>query len=349
MSFSQEIIRWYQVHKRPLPWRTSTDPYKIWLSEIILQQTKVSQGTPYYMRFVSQFPTVFDLANASEEDVLKMWQGLGYYSRARNLHSAAKQVVNDFEGIFPKDYKGLLSLKGVGDYTASAIASICYHQPEAVLDGNVYRVLARYFGMDTPINTTQGFKLFKWRAQEHCDLDKPSDYNQGLMEFGALQCVPKSPDCSSCPLQQSCIAYQTNQVEKLPVKVPKKKPLKVFHHYVVYLDPNGHTIYTKREGKGIWEGLYEFPLLEASHPMEKKDVEEAISTMDLPKPDPLSLSLFNTEAVLHKLTHRHIYAYFWVARTTHSIEPAIAFKHINTYPTSVLISDFIRAFKNSYF
>ncbi len=349
MSFSQEIIRWYAIHKRPLPWRTSKDPYKIWLSEIILQQTRVAQGTPYYLSFVSHFPTVFDLANAAEEEVLKLWQGLGYYSRARNLHAAAKQVVFDYNGIFPTDYNGLLSLKGVGDYTASAIASICYRQPEAVLDGNVYRVLARYLGIDTPINISQGNKLFKLRAQELCDQDNPSDYNQGLMEFGALQCVPNNPNCAICPLQQSCVAFQTNQVQTLPVKIPKKTPLQLYHNYLVCVDPNGDTLYQKRAGKGIWEGLYEFPLVVSPSLLDKALLLKEFESLKLPKLDVNEVVLFNQDPILHKLTHRHIYAHFWILSTPQIIQQGMAIDAIEKYPTSVLISDFIKAFKNSYF
>ncbi len=349
MSFSQEIIRWYAIHKRPLPWRTSKDPYKIWLSEIILQQTRVVQGTPYYLSFISHFPTVFDLANAAEEEVLKLWQGLGYYSRARNLHAAAKQVVFDYNGVFPSDYKGLLTLKGVGDYTASAIASICYHQPEAVLDGNVYRVLARYLGIDTPVNTSQGNKLFKIRAQELCDQGNPSDYNQGLMEFGALQCVPNNPNCAICPLQQSCVAFQTNQVQTLPIKIPKKKPQQLYHNYLVCVDPNGDTVYQKRAGKGIWEGLYEFPLVVSPSLLNKMLLLKEFESLKLPKLDVNEVVLFNQDPILHKLTHRHIYAHFWILSTPQIIQQGMAIDAIEKYPTSVLISDFIKAFKNSYF
>ena len=195
MSFSQKILKWYGEHKRELPWRTTNDPYKIWLSEIMLQQTRVAQGTPYYHKFLEAFPTVYDLANAEEEQVLKLWQGLGYYSRARNLHATAKMVVTEYDGNFPNTYKELKSLKGVGDYTASAIASICFNEPEPVVDGNVYRVLARYFGVDLPINSTEGIKYFKELARDVMNVENIRDYNQGIMEFGAIQCAPKRPYC----------------------------------------------------------------------------------------------------------------------------------------------------------
>ncbi len=241
MIFSEIILSWYRKNKRNLPWRDTLDPYKIWLSEIILQQTRVAQGTPYYEKFLENFPTIERLANATETEVLKLWQGLGYYSRARNLHTTSKIVVENHGGEFPSTYNNLLELKGIGDYTASAIASICFDEPRAVVDGNVYRVLARYFGIDTPINSTKGIKYFKELAQSVMDADQIRDYNQGIMEFGALQCVPKSPDCSVCPLKNSCVALQRNSIESLPVKVGKTKVRKRYFNYLVVLDGAGKT------------------------------------------------------------------------------------------------------------
>ena len=351
MSFSQEIIRWYSINKRPLPWRETKDPYKIWLSEIILQQTRVVQGTPYYLKFIDHFPTVFELAHAEEEKVLKLWQGLGYYSRARNLYATAKTVANDYKGVFPKDYKTLKTLKGVGDYTASAIASICYDTPEAVLDGNVFRVLARYLGVEQPINTPQGVKLFKQLALDYCDLKEPSNYNQGIMEFGALQCVSQRPNCASCPLQESCVAFQTNKVSLLPIKIPKAKPLKIHHHYLVPIDAYGNTVFEKREGKGIWEGLYEFPLVVAEDELDITVLlasAKGLSIETSPKAVP-NYFLFNEKPIVHKLTHRHIYAHFWVLEIEFTAKNKISFSEIEKWPTAVLISDFINAFKNSYF
>ena len=223
MTFSQKILLWYAENKRNLPWRTTRDPYKIWLSEIILQQTRVVQGQPYYMRFLAEFPSVYDLAKAKEEQVLKIWQGLGYYSRARNLHATSKIIVDDLDGKFPNTYTGLLALKGVGDYTASAIASICYNIPEPVVDGNVYRVLSRYYGSDLPINSTKGITYFKQLAREVMDSGNIRDYNQGIMEFGAIQCVPNKPDCKKCPLNDSCVALETSKIEALAHQIEKSK------------------------------------------------------------------------------------------------------------------------------
>ncbi len=208
MIFSKTVIHWYLQNDRDLPWRKTKNPYFIWLSEIILQQTRVAQGMPYYVKFVHSFPTIFHLAKASEATVLKLWQGLGYYSRARNLHFAAKQIVHDLDGHFPNTYKEILKLKGVGDYTASAISSICFNEPHAVVDGNVYRVLARYFNIDIPINSPEGVKKFKGLAQELIDKNQPGVYNQAIMEFGALHCKPQNPLCETCPFSSSCLALQ---------------------------------------------------------------------------------------------------------------------------------------------
>ncbi|CAG0910098.1 unnamed protein product [Cyprideis torosa] len=221
--FSKKIIDWYQINKRDLPWRNTKDPFTIWLSEIILQQTRVAQGLPYYQRFIKAFPNLEKLAVASEQEVLKLWQGLGYYSRARNLHYSAIYIVNELNGKFPSNYNDLLNLKGVGDYTASAIASICYNEPTAVVDGNVYRVLARYFGIETAINSTKGVKEFKLLAQELIDDDNPGTHNQAVMEFGARMCKPQNPDCLSCPLKESCVSLQKNKVNLLPFKEKKLK------------------------------------------------------------------------------------------------------------------------------
>ncbi len=208
MNFKKILTNWYSINKRNLLWRSTKNPYFIWLSEIIMQQTQVKQGSPYYEAFINQFPTVFDLAEADEETVLKLWQGLGYYSRARNLHASAKHIAYELNGKFPTTYSEIIKLKGVGDYTASAIASICFDEPTAVVDGNVYRVLSRYFGIDTPINSTQGIKEFKALASTLLDTAHPGDYNQAVMEFGATQCKPKNPYCMVCPLKDSCVALQ---------------------------------------------------------------------------------------------------------------------------------------------
>ena len=264
MNFAKLLADWYLENKRSLPWRETNEPYRIWLSEIILQQTRVDQGKPYYLSFVKAFPKVEDLAQAEEVDVLKLWQGLGYYSRARNLHASAKYVASDLQGKFPSSYKDLLALKGVGDYTASAIASICYNEPVAVVDGNVFRVLSRIFGIDTPINSTEGVKQFKQLAQELLDKKDPANFNQGIMEFGATHCKPQNPLCDSCPFAAKCVAFNQNRISELPVKLKKQKVKNRYFNYLVFISEEGETILEQRRGKGIWEGLYEFPLVETS-------------------------------------------------------------------------------------
>ena len=246
MDFKNKLTNWYSIHKRDLPWRQTKNPYNIWLSEIILQQTQVKQGLPYYEAFVKQYPTIFDLANASEEDVLKLWQGLGYYSRARNLHTTAKHIAFELNGEFPNNYKDLIKLKGVGDYTASAIASIAFNEVAAVVDGNVYRVLSRYFGIKTPINSTTGIKEFKALASSLIDTEQPATFNQAIMEFGAIQCKPKSPYCVICPLNDKCIALQKNAIDALPVKLKKTKVTKKFFNFLVCLDKDKRILLEQR-------------------------------------------------------------------------------------------------------
>jgi len=348
MVFSDKILGWYQKNKRDLPWRGSTDPYKIWLSEIILQQTRVAQGTPYYLRFIETFPKVTDLAKAKEETVLKLWQGLGYYSRARNLHTAAKMVVDDHDGRFPDTYRELLKLKGVGDYTASAISSICFNERQAVVDGNVYRVLARYFGVATPINSTAGIKYFKELAQEVLHERNVSDYNQGIMEFGALQCIPKNPVCSECPLKESCIALKEKKTDFLPVKLKKTKVKNRFFNYLVpiCIAGNGkkYTLLRQRTGKGIWQNLWEFPLLESGNEMDLNAIEQGCRKVLELKSAP-NISLFNTDVVVHKLSHQHLHTKFWIIEVDEIALDALPITELEKYPVPVLISSFMNAFK----
>ena len=271
MTFSARIISWYKQNKRDLPWRGIKAPYKIWLSEIFLQQTRVEQGTPYYLRFIEQFPTIHNLAEAQEEEVLKLWQGLGYYSRARNLHFAAKQVMLDYDGKFPNKYEDILSLKGIGEYTAAAIASFAYGLPHAVIDGNVYRLLARYFGIHITTNSTEGKKIFAALANELLDKQNANDYNQGIMEFGSQQCKPFNPDCNTCPLHESCVAFLEKSVSVLPMKLKKIKQKKLYFDYF-FIEYDGYTYVKKRRNKGIWQNLYDFPLIEKEKKSNKKEI-----------------------------------------------------------------------------
>nr|WP_298996712.1 A/G-specific adenine glycosylase [uncultured Allomuricauda sp.] len=344
MSFSQKVLNWYDQHKRELPWRSTRDPYKIWLSEIILQQTRVVQGTPYYFKFIEAFPTVQDLAAAPEEKVLKLWQGLGYYSRARNLHATAKMVVEEYGGKFPNSYKELKQLKGVGDYTASAIASICFDIPEPVVDGNVYRVLSRYFGVELPINSTKGAKYFKELAREVMDVDNIRDYNQGIMEFGAIQCAPKKPYCLLCPLNDGCVALKENKVQSLPVKVGKTKLKHRFFNYLVVIDPNQNTLIEQRKGKGIWQNLYQFPLLETESALNQGAVVKEFGQKTYGK-NLETLELFNEEPIVHKLSHQHLHTHFWILKLSKEVEEGISWDEISSFAVPVLIADFIRTFK----
>lgn len=259
MNFSTTLLQWFAKNGRSLPWRETSDPYAIWLSEIILQQTRIVQGQSYWERFMKLWPTVSDLAHATTDEVLKAWQGLGYYSRARNLHTAAMQIVE--RGQFPKTYKELKTLKGVGDYTAAAIASIAFGENVAVVDGNVYRVLARYFGIDTPIDTTEGKKLFQELAQSLIPSDQPANYNQAIMDFGAIQCTPTSPHCNTCPLCETCIAFREQHIDTLPVKSKKVKQ-RVRHLTYIFIQYQGLTAIHQRGAGDIWQGLWELPQAE---------------------------------------------------------------------------------------
>ncbi|UII74495.1 A/G-specific adenine glycosylase [Flagellimonas sp. HMM57] len=344
MSFSQKILKWYGQHKRELPWRTTNDPYKIWLSEIMLQQTRVAQGMPYYHKFLEAFPTVYDLANADEEQVLKLWQGLGYYSRARNLHATAKMVVTEHGGHFPNTYEELKSLKGVGDYTASAIASICFNEPEPVVDGNVYRVLARYFGVDLPINSTTGVKYFKKLARDVMNSENIRDYNQGIMEFGAIQCAPKKPYCLLCPLNDSCVALQENKVGALPVKLKNAKIKNRFFNYLIFLDDKKQTLLEQRKGKGIWQNLYQFPLVESHNVMNISELKEQIGNHN-DFPDYAKVLLYNEQPIVHKLSHQHLHTRFWILQTKEILKDGISWGDIISFPVPVLIADFIKTYK----
>ncbi|MCK0188765.1 A/G-specific adenine glycosylase [Arenibacter sp. F20364] len=344
MNFSRIILEWYELNKRLLPWRNTNEPYLIWLSEIMLQQTRVAQGIPYYLKFVEAFPEVQDLASASEEKVLKLWQGLGYYSRARNLHATAKIITEKYNGKFPNTYKELLELKGIGDYTASAIASICFNRPEAVVDGNVYRVLARYYGIDLPINSSEGILYFKELAKEIMDTGNIRDYNQGIMEFGALQCTPKNPDCSRCPLQPACIAYTHNKIDVLPVKIKKNKVRNRYFNYLVLLDENNKTLLQQRKGNGIWQNLYEFPLLETEQYIDQGEVTANLKDL-VALEEPSEIYLYNENKIVHKLSHQHLHTRFWIITFEANLENGIQLAELHKYPVPVLIADFIKTFK----
>ena len=343
MIFSNTLIYWYLQNNRELPWRKTKNPYFIWLSEIMLQQTRVAQGLSYYLKFTTDFPTVFDLANADESTVLKMWQGLGYYSRARNLHFSAKLIANELNGEFPATYKEIIKLKGIGDYTASAIASICFNEPTAVVDGNVYRVLSRYYGIKTPINSSAGIKEFKAIAQTLIDESQPGTFNQAIMDFGALHCKPQNPLCETCPFSDSCVALEKKLTKELPVKEKKIKVRKRYFNFLVLKTDNSKTILSERKGKGIWQGLYQFPLIETDKTINKN---ELIASEEFTKllPAETTLSLFNEKEIVHKLSHQHLYTQFWIVETAKATEATIKWTEIEKYPVPILIANFLEAF-----
>lgn len=344
MDFKNTLTNWYSGNKRDLPWRDTKNPYHIWLSEIILQQTQVKQGLPYYETFIKQYPSVFDLANATEQEVLKLWQGLGYYSRARNLHTTAKYVAFELHGKFPDNYKDLLKLKGVGDYTASAIASIAFNEVAAVVDGNVYRVLSRYFGIETPINSTNGIKEFKALASSLIDKEQPATFNQAIMEFGATQCKPKNPYCMVCPFKESCVAFQKSLIDSLPVKLKKTKVKTRFFNYLVCIDEDNKTLLEKRTSKGIWQNLYQFPLIESNKSLSSEEFHLLNLENSILNNITFDYYLYNTVDKIHKLSHQHLYTKFWIIETDNLSDKAISIKDIKAYPVPVLIGDFIEAF-----
>lgn len=317
---SVKLISWYKKNQRDLPWRKTKDPYKIWLSEIMLQQTQVAQGLSYYLKFTESFPTIKDLAKAPEDKVMRLWQGLGYYSRARNLHATAKRVAKDYKGIFPKTYDEIKLLKGVGDYTAAAIASIAYDLPHAVVDGNVYRVLSRLFNIATPINSTQGKKEFQLLADELLNHKQAALHNSALMEFGALVCRPQNPQCETCVVQSHCLAFKNNTVSSLPVK---EKTIKIkdrhFHYFIFnYKD---YVYVSKRTEKDIWQNLYEFHLIETAKKeseqlvLKSKRLEKFMKGAKLLKVTPLKK---------HILSHQHLHSTFYEVK----IDKAISHKSL---------------------
>lgn len=348
-SFTPQILAWYQENKRELPWRSSNDPYKIWLSEVILQQTRVAQGLPYYQKFVNKYPTVADLANATEEEVLRTWQGLGYYSRARNLHKCAKLIAQEQQGVFPDSFVELKKLPGIGNYTAAAIASIAFNEAVAVVDGNVYRLLARYFGVDVDLSSSQAYREFYSIAKDQLGSADPAAFNQAMMEFGALQCTPKNPDCEKCPLQDSCYAKASNMQTQLPVKSKKTKVRERFFYYFLLID-DGRILMRARNTKDIWHGLYELFLIETTtkqeldslnHPLLKRllDAEKIIQVED--------------KIIRHALSHQLLNVNFAVVELADSKGFELegfkwySLKEVEQLPKPVLISNYLDTYLNS--
>lgn len=338
MSFSNSLVSWYLKYKRDLPWRNTNDPYLIWLSEIMLQQTRVAQGLPYFLTFVEHFPQVSDLAAANEEKVLRLWQGLGYYSRARNLHKTAQHIAFELEGKFPNNYGDLLKLKGIGEYTAAAIASFSYNEAVPVVDGNVFRVLSRYFDIGTDIANASAKREFARLAFELMPKDSPALFNQAIMEFGALQCVPKNPDCNVCPLNGGCLALKYNKVDKLPVKSKKAKPKQRFFNYLIYVDEKNRTRIVKQDGKGIWHNLYEFPKVESTKRIDGLELLDSIAI----RGDIISVKTLESKSTVHKLTHQTLDIAFTEIKVKGELPDGVAIADLEHYPFPIVLFNFIR-------
>ncbi|MCB9262733.1 MAG: A/G-specific adenine glycosylase [Flavobacteriales bacterium] len=346
---SAVLQQWYIQNKRDLPWRGTKDAYTIWLSEIILQQTRVEQGMPYFTKFLETYPSVLQFANADIDDLLKNWQGLGYYSRCRNMHKCAATVRDCHNGIFPTEYEVLIKLPGIGDYTASAISSFAKNHPNAVIDGNVFRFLSRYFGIEEPINSTASLKIFKSLAEEILDKDNAATHNQSIMEFGALQCRPANPNCALCPLTETCMANRTNMVSKFPVKLSAKPKKKRFLAYLVFETPHQSTIIQQRTKKDVWQGLYEFPLLESEKKLPFTSIFDHLKSIY----DLQNFELQKDLETKHILSHQEIYAQFWNVKVASFKNLQISdtfevdFNELKQkYAVSVLIEKYLKSFKN---
>jgi A/G-specific adenine glycosylase len=343
MEFSNSLLLWYLQNKRDLPWRNTVNPYPIWLSEIMLQQTRVAQGMPYYYAFMEAFPTVFDLAKADEEKILKLWQGLGYYSRARNMHKTAQVIAFNLNGNFPNNYNDILKLKGIGEYTAAAIASFAFNEVVPVVDGNVYRVLSRYFDVETDIASSSARKKFTALAKELIPNDNPALFNQAIMEFGALQCVPKNPNCEICIFNSSCAALQKKKVAKLPIKLKKTKVTDKYFNYLVFLDDYNTTIINKRTEKGIWHNLYEFPVIETENEIDfdvlSKLVNENYSNLEIK-----DISIFNENQIIHKLSHQKLHINFYKVEVSKKLNNGIELDSLRNYPFPIVIYNFIEKY-----
>ena len=341
MDFKDKIIDWYRICHRELPWRNTTDPYKIWLSEIILQQTRVKQGLPYYLKFSEAFPTIIDFANASEDYVLKLWEGLGYYSRARNMHKTANHIVDKLGAEFPKSYADLIKLKGIGDYTASAISSFSANEVHAVVDGNVFRVLSRIYGISTPIDSSLGKKEFKNLASELICSNNPGLFNQSIMEFGAIQCTPKNPKCESCPFEDSCIAFAKNQTDELPIKKNAIKQRTRYFEYLILINEN-QTIIKKRTEKDIWQNLFDFPLIENPSPKSEEQIIEQLNQIITTSFKVASV----TAPIKHILSHQKLWVRFWKLMVTDLVifknnDLIVSFKDLDEYAFPKVVDNYL--------
>ena len=341
MAFEIKLLKWYNFNKRDLPWRKNNDPYKVWVSEIILQQTRIIQGKKYFNDFMDKFPTIYDLANSDEDSVLKLWQGLGYYNRAINLHKTSKFIVDYLGGNFPTTYDQLIKLKGIGDYTASAISSICFDKYNPVVDGNVLRFISRIYGVELPIDSTEGKKKIKEFAKKLIQKTKtPGDFNQALMEFGALSCTP-FPDCQSCIFNSKCLAFKKNKVDLIPIKTQKKKIRNRYFNYLVFKDNSGKTLINQRTEKDIWYKLYQFPLIEQDVLID--DITLSSDFLGYLINNKLKISNSNHKIIRYKhvLSHQNLFIAFYLINLNSVINNGHYISNLNDFTFPVPISNFI--------
>ena len=341
MSLENQLLKWYLINKRDLPWRKNKDPYSVWISEIILQQTRVSQGTQYYNNFMKRFPNIEELSLSKESEVLKVWQGLGYYNRAINLHKTSKEIFNNHKGIFPSRYEDLIKLKGIGDYTASAISSICFDEYNPVVDGNVLRFLARYYGIKDLIDSKKTQNKVREIGKKLIDkTDSPGDFNQAMMEFGALICTP-FPDCNTCFLSSKCIAFNKNEVEKIPVKLKKKKIKERFLNYIVLIDKKNNTIIEKRVEKDIWFKLNQFPLIETNFKVDDIMRISSFKKFINSQKTPIKIVEYTRHSVKHVLSHQILQITFHKFKIEKEISSGINLSQLSNYNFPVPINNFI--------
>ncbi len=341
MSFENQLVKWYINNKRDLPWRENKDPYRVWISEIILQQTRVVQGTKYYNEFIKKFPNIQSLASSKESEVLNIWKGLGYYNRAINLHKSSQDIISNLDGKFPETYDDIIKLKGVGDYTASAISSICFNEFNPVVDGNVLRLLSRYYGLKTPIDSLKAQRKIKEIGQKLINkTNNPGDFNQSMMEFGALVCTP-FPDCESCAFSSKCIAFNKKEVEIIPVKSKKKKSKERFFNYIVCIDNNYNTMVNKRLSKDIWYKLNEFPLIESKREIKNITTLPEFKEFTKSKSIVINEEKYKKERIKHILSHQILYITFHHLSIDQDISQGVHLSELNKYNFPVPITNFI--------
>ncbi len=344
MPLEKELLKWYSFNKRDLPWRKDNDPYKVWVSEIILQQTRITQGKKYFNDFIDKFPTIYDLANSDEDSVLKSWQGLGYYNRAINLHKTAKFIVNDLGGNFPTTYDQLIKLKGIGDYTASAISSICFDRYHPVVDGNVLRFISRIYGNKIPVDSTQGKKKVKEFANKLIHkTETPGDFNQALMEYGALLCTP-FPDCQLCIFNSKCVAFKNNRVDLIPIKTQKKKIRNRYFNYLVFKDNDGKTFINQRTEKDIWYKLYQFPLIEKDALVDDITSSSDFSEYLINNKLKITNSKHKIIRYKHILSHQNLFIAFYLINLNTVINDGHDISNLNDFTFPVPISNFINKY-----